>query len=174
MNATWKIPPRTRPSLWSVLVIATTLSACCPPQGVLPPTPQDGPAPEPLAAKLNTLDGREVTLASFGGSVVMVDFWASWCAPCRMAFPYRGFDVVAVSIDERFEDARDFSRRYGLPFTVLHDGQHEAARAFSVMQIPASFLLDRHGRVRFVHRGFDPARAGRLEEEVMFLLHESE
>ncbi|MFH1807200.1 MAG: TlpA disulfide reductase family protein [Pseudomonadota bacterium] len=158
-------------------------SACCPP-GVLPSVPQrEGPAPEPQLARLFRLDGSETTLAAYQGKVVLLDFWASWCAPCRQAFPYYadlharhvhdGLAVVAVSIDDERDVATKFARRWGLPFDVLHDGLHEGAAAFSVMQIPATFILDRQGRVRFIHRGFDPVRAGRYEEEVRFLLGES-
>lgn len=161
---------------------ALLIAACCPPTGLVTPPKQTGPALEPQQVPLGMLDGQETTLTSYRGRVVLVDFWASWCAPCRLAFPYyadilarqqgQGFSVVAVSIDDDLESARSFARRWSLPFDVLHDGRKQAAAAFGVYQIPACFLLDRAGRVRFVHHGFDASRARELEEQVMLLLDE--
>jgi len=177
--------PARHPTATCLLLLALLIahaSGCCPPSAMPPPQNQGQKPSEPLEAKLQTFDGGETTLAAYAGQVVMVDFWASWCGPCRLAFPYyadiqerhrgEGFLVVAVSIDETMEQGRSFARRWGLPFELLYDGDRQAQAAFSVYQIPASFLLDRHGRVRFVHRGFDSQRVGKLEEEVMFLLAE--
>ncbi|MBN2361080.1 MAG: TlpA family protein disulfide reductase [Deltaproteobacteria bacterium] len=168
----------------AVLLLALALavaSGCCPPSGLVS-TPQRAAASEPQQVPLSTMSGQQTTLAGYRGRVVLVDFWASWCAPCRMAFPYyadilarqqgQGFAVVAISIDEDLESARSFARRWRLPFDVLHDGKRQAAAAFSVYQIPVCFLLDRAGRVRFVHHGFDSSRARELEEQVLLLLGE--
>jgi thiol-disulfide isomerase/thioredoxin len=137
---------------------------------------------EPRDVQLTRLNGQATALAAYRGQVLLVDFWASWCAPCRMAFPFyadiaerraaQGFKVVAISIDERFDDAKTFAQRWQLPFEVLHDPQKQAAQAFSVMQIPTSFVLDGEGRVRYNHFGFDPAQMDKLEEEIMLLLGE--
>jgi peroxiredoxin len=157
-------------------------AACCPPTGLVSTPQQAGAATEPQQVPLVTMSGQQTTLAAYRGRVVLVDFWASWCAPCRLAFPYyadilarqqgQGFSVVAVSIDEDLESARSFARRWNLPFDVLYDGKRQAAAAFSVYQIPACFLLDRAGRVRFIHHGFDSSRADELEEQVQLLLSE--
>jgi peroxiredoxin len=173
---------RQRNALVVVLASAALAAGCCPPTGLVTPPKQTGPALEPVQVPLATLDGQATTLASYRGQVVLVDFWASWCAPCRLAFPYyadilsrqqaQGFAVVAVSIDDDFESARSFARRWSLPFDVVYDGQKQAAAAFGVYQVPACFLLDRYGRVRFVHHGFDASRAAELEEQVMLLLGE--
>ena len=178
------VSPRIRPPglVVAALALLAPAAACCPPTGLVS-TPQQAGAPtEPQQVSLITLSGQETTLASYRGRVVLVDFWASWCAPCRLAFPYyadilarrsgQGFAVAAVSIDEDLESARSFARRWSLPFDILYDGKKQAAAAFSVYQIPACFLLDRAGRVRYVHHGFDSSRARQLEEEVMLLLGE--
>jgi len=169
-------------SVLGALSLVALATACCPPTGLVTPPKQAGAAVEPQQVPLATLDGQETTLASYRGRVVLVDFWASWCAPCRLAFPYyadilarqqgQGFSVAAVSIDDDLESARSFARRWSLPFDVLYDGKKQAAAALGVYQIPACFLLDRAGRVRFVHHGFDASRARELEEQVMLLIGE--
>lgn len=145
-------------------------------------TAPTGPAPMPLQARFQLIDGIPKTLADYKGKVIYVDFWASWCAPCRQSMPYyadlqqhysgKDFAFVAIGLDEDPDKVREFAQRWNLPFDVGSDGFQEAARAFSVNQLPTSFILDKLGRVRFVHRGFNPKRISRLEEEIDILLTE--
>jgi thiol-disulfide isomerase/thioredoxin len=117
------------------------------------------------------------------GKVVLVDFWASWCAPCRASFPAyarlqsqyapRGLVIVAVSVDEDQSDYDGFLRKFAPPFSTVRDqGQHLAA-AVGIPGMPTSYLMDRSGRVRWVHEGFhsgdtEPA----LRREIELLLSE--
>jgi cytochrome c biogenesis protein CcmG, thiol:disulfide interchange protein DsbE len=117
------------------------------------------------------------------GRVVYVDFWASWCVPCRKSMPalealYRkhgaaGFTVVGVNKDVSDEDARRFLARVPVTFTLVKDADDAIARSFKVKAMPSGYLVDRRGIVRRVHRGFTEDTAAELEKEIQSLLGES-
>jgi thiol-disulfide isomerase/thioredoxin len=122
-------------------------------------------------------------LPATAGKVVLVDFWASWCAPCKASFPMmaklhkeyaaRGFDIVAVSVDEKAPAAVTFARKLAPPFPTLHDRDGKLVRQVSVPAMPTSYLISRDGRVRFVHAGFHGDTTERqLRKEIETLLAE--
>lgn len=126
--------------------------------------------------------GETVSLASLRGRVVYVDFWASWCVPCRVSMPAlealhrrlgaRGFVVIGVNKDVAAADAERFLRRVPVSFPLAADPADAAARAFAVKAMPSGYLVDRRGVVRRVHRGFTEETAAELGREVEDLLEE--
>lgn len=121
-------------------------------------------------------------IASLKGRVVYVDFWASWCVPCRLSMPaldslYKkhsaaGLTVIGVNKDTSAEDAQKFLKRVPVGFPVARDEQDAVAKAFDVKAMPSGYLIDRKGVVRKVHRGFTVETAGVLEREIAELLKE--
>ncbi|HEX4332505.1 MAG TPA: TlpA disulfide reductase family protein [Usitatibacter sp.] len=121
-------------------------------------------------------------LASLRGKVVYVDFWASWCVPCRLSMPaletlYRehrdqGFIVVGVNKDVSADDAKRFLGKVGVSFPLVSDLGDAAARGFDVKAMPSGYLVDRKGVVRKVHRGFTGETAAQLRGEIDALMKE--
>ena len=116
------------------------------------------------------------------GQVLYVDFWASWCVPCRLSMPaldalYRkhgaaGFAVVGVNKDVSADDANRFLQRVPIHFRWVPDADDALAKAFGVKAMPSGYLVDREGIVRKVHRGFTAETASALDGEIQSLLGE--
>jgi len=119
----------------------------------------------PCALTLST--GQPVGFDAFRGQVLYVDFWASWCAPCLLSFPFmndlqreygpQGLHVLAINMDEKPADAGRFLDRHPASFDVANGPNGKCAKDFGVAAMPTSFLVDRDGAVRAVHKGFRPA-----------------
>ena len=137
--------------------VALLLTACA-----------SAPPPAPVAPV-------DATLRELRGRVVLLDFFASWCEPCRQSLPFyaelqRRYDscltVVAVSLDEREEDLRRFVDEMRLDVRVLHDPSGRSAERLNVRAMPTLFLIDRHGLVRARHESFRPADRETIERKV--------
>jgi thiol-disulfide isomerase/thioredoxin len=137
------------------------------------------PAPAIVAAPLRA-GAPPVSLAALRGRVVYVDFWASWCVPCRQSMPVldglarrfgpRGFTVIGVNKDASVAEAERFLRRVPVDFPLVGDADDAIARSFGVKAMPSGYLVDRAGVVRRVHRGFNAETAAALEREIEGLL----
>jgi len=124
--------------------------------------------------------GGVVALESLRGQVVYVDFWASWCGPCRRSFPWmndmqrkyggKGFAIVAVNVDKKRADADKFLAQFPASFPVVFDEAGTSPAAFGVKGMPSSYLIDGRGNVVLVERGFFDERRAELEDRVKLLL----
>lgn len=131
---------------------------------------------------LNDRDGHRVDLSGMRGHVIVVDFWASWCEPCADEMPVleglyqslhsQGLDVVGVSQDSSAGNITTFLRRVHVTFPIVHDNGHAVADRYHPSGMPTSFIIDRHGIVRFVHRGYRAADRAAIEREVRQLVAE--
>jgi thiol-disulfide isomerase/thioredoxin len=132
------------------------------------------------AFALPTASGDIVALDKFRGKVVYVDFWASWCAPCRRSFPWmnemqqkhgpRGFTIIAINVDKKRADAERFLAQFAAPFIVVYDEAGVTPNAYGVTGMPSSYLIDARGNVTFVERGFLDEHKTVLEDRVKALL----
>lgn len=121
-------------------------------------------------------------LQEFRGRVVYLDFWASWCGPCRQSFPWmqtmgntyeaRGLTVIAVNLDANRAEADRFLKKFHPTFEVRFDPKGDLAELYKVQGMPSSVVIDRHGVVRFTHVGFRPVDGPVYEAQVRALLAE--
>ncbi|TNF35504.1 MAG: redoxin domain-containing protein [Deltaproteobacteria bacterium] len=132
------------------------------------------------AVQLTDLVGGRHTLSEYQGKVVLLDFWATWCAPCVASLPLydrwqqelgpQGFVVVAASVDEEDAPVADFAVKYAPNITVMRDAEGAAAGQLGLPKMPTAFLIGRDGRLIERHAGFDDAGAATLRDRIMAAL----
>lgn len=113
---------------------------------------------------LRSVSGPNFRLQEQRGRVVLINFWATWCGPCRQEMPhlnrlydkYRaaGFVLLGVNVDENARNAADLALKLGLRFPVLLDTDKAVSHLYDLSTMPSTILIDRDGRVRYVHRGY--------------------
>lgn len=130
----------------------------------------------PLA--VNAADALQ--LDDYHGKVVVLDFWASWCVPCRRSFPWMnrmhakyaedGVVVIAVNLDNDLDDAHAFLQQYSVDFVVAYDHDRSLAREYGVQVMPSSFVIGRDGKIAASHLGFKTAKTDEYEAAIVSAL----
>jgi len=129
---------------------------------------------------LASSSGKNLRLSEYRGRVVMINFWATWCAPCRQEMPllnklheqYRkiGFELLGVNVDDQFKTAQAMAGKLGVTFPILHDRDKRVSRLYDVDAMPLTVLIDRDGKVRYVHRGYRPGAEQQYDAQIRELL----
>jgi len=139
-----------------------------------------GQAAPDFALKSST--GENLRLSEFRGDVVMVNFWATWCGPCRQEMPLLdelysryervGFSLLGVNIDDNSSKAMNMAAELGVSFPVLFDARKEVSKLYEVEAMPVTVLIDREGTIRYVHHGYKPGYEEKYLDQIRSLLRE--
>ena len=127
-------------------------------------------------------DSGQIMLSDFQGKVVYLDFWASWCVPCKKSFPWfnemqqryknQGLVIIAVNMDQEKEDAEKFLAKFPADFVIAYDPNGEVATRYNVVGMPSSYLIDRKGELSLTHLGFREKDKDTLQSAIANLLHQ--
>jgi len=131
---------------------------------------------------LKSSSGENLRLSEYRGNVVMINFWATWCGPCRQEMPLLdelytryervGFSLLGVNIDDDSRRAMQMIEDLGVSFPVLFDARKEVSELYEVEAMPVTVLVDREGNVRHVHHGYKPGYEDKYLDQVRSLLRE--
>ena len=121
-------------------------------------------------------ENGEISLEQYKGQVVYVDFWASWCVPCKHSFPWmndiqkrygnKGFKVIAINLDKDKKDAHTFLKMHPAEFTIAYDPEGIAAEAYRVKVMPTAYLIDQQGNLVNSHKGFKIEDSKKMEAAI--------
>jgi peroxiredoxin len=159
----------------TLLLIASLFALVCAPQA----NALDAGAKMPEIG-LKDLSGKQVDVASLAGKVVIIDFWATWCAPCREELPElekfykkyggKGLAIVGVSVDKEPDNIKSFLEKLKVTFPVVHDAGHAVSGKYGPPRMPSSYIVDKKGIVRYVHGGYRASDAAEFEKQIQELL----
>ncbi len=168
-----KIFSHTRPGLLLLCILSLTGS------GLANAATVNGPAPN---FTLKTLSGKNLKLSEMAGNVVLINFWASWCGPCREEMPLLnelhnkysplGFTVLGVNVEEDTKNARGFLKNFPVDFPILLDKTNKVSKQYDVIAMPTTVVVDRDGNMRYLHQGYKPGDENKYRKMVKKLVRE--
>ncbi|MEI8572116.1 TlpA family protein disulfide reductase [Methylomonas sp. EFPC1] len=133
--------------------------------------------PATSAYRTNRLD-----ISAYKGKVLLIDFWATWCGPCRKAMPFLnglrneqlkdGFEVIGINVDEDIEAAQEYLKSAAVDYPMSFNPEGDCPRIFGVTAMPSSFIVDKQGRIRMIHLGFRDEDKEGLRKQITQLLSE--
>lgn len=139
----------------------------------------DKPAPD---FTLKSQSGKNLKLSEYAGNVVMLNFWASWCGPCRKEMPLLndlhnkyealGFVVLGVNVEEQSRQAKSFIADSPVDFPILFDSNNTVSKQYDVIAMPTTVLIDRNGTMRYLHKGYKAGDEKKYKKMVKKLVRE--
>lgn len=120
---------------------------------------------------------KVVRLSDYQGNIVYLDFWASWCKPCRKSFPFmneiqkkyqtQGLKVIGVNLDPEHKDAQKFLKTVPAEFILAYDPKGITSEKYQVKQLPTSYLIDQQGHIIYIHKGFKDSTKNNIEAKII-------
>lgn len=131
---------------------------------------------------LRSNSGKNIKLSEYRGQVILLNFWASWCGPCRQEMPLLnaiqkrygklGFTVLGVNVEEDSDQARAMLREIPVDFPILFDTTNKASKLYNVSAMPSTVLIDRDGNMRYLHKGYKPGDEAKYKKWIKKLVRE--
>ncbi len=131
---------------------------------------------------LESRNGGTVSLSDFDGEVVMINFWASWCPPCLQEMPHLealhrrysdfGFTLLGVNVEDDDRAAERWLAQRPVSFEILFDRNNDVSKLYEVIAMPTTVIIDRQGRLRYVHHGYQPGYEEKYQAQIRELVRE--